>query len=92
MVKKKDKKIILPEFKNEDEERNYWNNFDLSKLDPKDFISASFPNLKLTSHPVSVRIPDAILFSLKEKANKINVPYQSLMKRYIAEGLIKDKI
>lgn len=86
------KPLKIPKFKNEDKEAEFWANVDLSKyLEPSDFERASFPNLKPTSHPVSIRIPDHILVRLKERANEINVPYQSLMKEYIAQGIVRDR-
>lgn len=86
------KPLKVPQFKNEDEEWNFWSNLDLSEyLEPKDFKSVSFPNLKPTSRPISIRIPEYILFRVKEQANEINVPYQSLMKQYIAKGAFGDK-
>ena len=82
------KKLILPRFKNEDEERNFWTKIDLSDYyESEDLAPASFPNLKPTSHPISIRIPDYLLNHVKERANAINVPYQSLIKKYIEEGV-----
>jgi len=85
------KPIKLPKFKNEDEEREFWSKVDLSKhVEKSDFKKVVFPNLKPTSRSISIRIPQSILFSLKEKANKTNVPYQSLIKAYIEKGLSKN--
>lgn len=82
------KQLRLPRFKTEAQERRYWNKVDLSKYyGPKDFERVSFPNLKPTSHPISIRIPDYLLNRVKEKANEINVPYQSLIKEYIKAGV-----
>lgn len=82
------KKLVLPKFKNEDEERDFWAKLDLSEYyEPSDMVSVSFPNLKPTSHPISIRIPDYLLNRVKEKANAINVPYQSLIKQYIEKGV-----
>jgi len=81
------KKLILPKFKNEDEERDFWWKIDLSEYyEPKDMVSVSFPNLKPTTRPISLRIPEYIINRVKEKANAINIPYQSLMKQYIEKG------
>ncbi len=82
------KPINVPKFKNEDEERKYWSSLDLAEyLEPEDFSSVSFPNLKPSTRPVSIRIPVAILNRVKERANETNVPYQSLIKEYISAGL-----
>ncbi len=84
------KKIRLPKFKNEDEERNYWAKFDLSSFSPSDFERVSFPNLKPTSRPISLRLPSHLIARVKEHANEIDVPYQSLIKKYIAQGILKE--
>jgi len=82
------KRLRVPKFKNEDEERGFWNRIDLAKhYRPKDFERVAFPNLKPTSRPVSIRIPVYLLTRLKEKANEINIPYQSLIKEYIKAGV-----
>lgn len=82
------KNVRLPKFKNKKTEQRFWKSFDLSKyFSPEDFESAAFPNLKSTSRPISLRIPELLLFRLKERANELNIPYQSLMKQYIAEGV-----
>jgi predicted DNA binding CopG/RHH family protein len=83
------KQIKLPKFKSEDEERAYWSKTDLSEyFEARDFERVSFPNLKPTTRSISIRIPEYLLNRLKEKANEINVPYQSLIKGYIKKGLL----
>ena len=82
------KQIKIPKFKNEDQEREFWSRIDLSEyLEPSDFERVSFPNLKPTTKPISVRLPEYMIEHLKEKANEIDVPYQSLIKTYIKRGL-----
>jgi predicted DNA binding CopG/RHH family protein len=82
------KKLTLPKFKNEDEERDFWAAIDLSEyFEPDDFEEVVFPNLKPTSQSVSIRIPMTLLARLKERANSMNIPYQSLMKMYMYQGL-----
>ena len=84
------KQLNLPKFKNEDEERAFWNKLDLADyFEPKDFEKASFPNLKPTTRSISLRLPEYILNRLKEKANETNIPYQSLIKSYIKKGLLE---
>ena len=71
----------IPQFKNEDEERNFWAQadtseyFDWSKAEP-----VIFPNLKPSTESISLRLPSILLARIKELANKKDVPYQSLMK------------
>lgn len=82
------KELKLPKFKSEDKERDFWSKVDLSKyFEPSDFVPVIFPNLKPTSTPISIRIPSYLINRLKERANSMDVPYQALIKKYIAEGL-----
>ncbi len=82
------KKLILPKFKNEDQERDFWAKLDLSEYyEPSDLEEVSFPDLKPTSRPISIRIPEYLINRVKEKANEINIPYQSLIKQYIKKGV-----
>lgn len=76
----------IPNFKNEDEERDFWathdatDYFDMSKAQ-----RAYFPNLKPSTETISLRLPQDLLSNLKVLANKQDVPYQSLMKIFLAE-------
>ncbi|OGH14241.1 MAG: hypothetical protein A2687_05960 [Candidatus Levybacteria bacterium RIFCSPHIGHO2_01_FULL_38_26] len=82
------KPLKLPKFKNEDAEEEFWYNLDLSEYyEPSDMERISFPDLKPTSRSISIRIPEYLLNRLKEKANEINIPYQSLIKQYIKKGV-----
>ena len=84
------KPLKIPKFKNEDQERAFWSRFRLDAyFEPGDFVKASFPNLKPSSRAVSLRMPEYLLIRLKERANELNIPYQSLMKEYIARGVLK---
>lgn len=86
------KKLKIPKFKNEDEEREFWWNLDLSEyFEPEDFVPVSFPNLKPTTRPISIRIPEYLLNRVKEQANELNIPYQSLIKQYIQKGVFSSK-
>lgn len=86
------KKLKVPVFKNEDEEREFWWKLDLSEyFEPDDFVPVSFPNLKPTTRPISIRIPEYLLMRVKEKANELNIPYQALIKQYIQKGVFSSK-
>lgn len=86
------KELKLPKFNNENEERDFWQKIDLSDyFEPGDFEPVSFPNLKMSSRSISIRIPEYLLNRVKEKANAINIPYQSLIKKYIADGALRKK-
>ena len=82
------KPLRLPKFKTEDEERDFWAKIDLADyFESKDFQAVSFPNLKPSSRAISIRLPEPMILRLKEQANERHVPYQSLIKQYITEGL-----
>jgi len=84
------KQLKLPKFKDEDEEREFWARIDLSEyFEPSDFVPVSFPNLKPTTRSISIRIPEYLIVRVKEQANALDIPYQSLMKQYIAKGAFK---
>ena len=76
----------MPKFKSEDEERDFWASHDLiDYFDTSKAVRATFPNLKLSTQPVSIRLSQSLLDALKTAANKRDVPYQSLMKVYLSE-------
>jgi len=80
----------IPKFKSEQEERKFWQTHDSSKyLDWSKAEKASFPNLKLTSKPVTIRLPQSMIDRLKIKAHKKDMPYQTLMKDILFRGLAK---
>jgi predicted DNA binding CopG/RHH family protein len=81
------KKLKVPKFKNEDEERDFWSSIDLSEyFEPKDFVPVSFPNLKPTSKPISIRLPEFLINRIKERANKTGVAYQALIKTWLHQA------
>lgn len=82
------KPLKLPKFKNEDEERDFWAKINLADYyEPSDARPVSFPNLKPTSRSISIRLPEYLLDRIKEQANEINVPYQSLIKGYLKKAV-----
>lgn len=86
------RELKIPKFKSEEEERDFWAKLDLFKyFEAEDFERVSFPNLKPTSRAISIRIPEYLLNRVKEKANEINIPYQSLIKQYIKKGIFLSK-
>lgn len=83
-MKKNLKKI--PQFRNEDEEREFWAMHDSTDyVDWNKAVRASFPNLKPSTRTITLRIPDSLFYDLKMLANKKDVPYQSLMKIFLAD-------
>jgi len=86
------KELKIPKFKNEEHEREFWTKIDLADyFESADFASVSFPNLKPTSRSISIRLPEYLIIRIKEQANELDVPYQSLMKRYLAQGALEER-
>ncbi len=78
----------IPTFKNEEEERLFWETHDSTDyIDMSRARSVRFPNLKKTTKSISVRLPVDMIDALKVKANSMDVPYQSLIKMILSEGL-----
>ena len=80
----------MPKFADEAEERAFWEtpgNDSTEYFDASKAVRAVFPNLKATTTSISLRLPDALLAHIKAMANKLDVPYQSLMKLWLAEKL-----
>jgi predicted DNA binding CopG/RHH family protein len=78
----------IPKFKSESEERAFWESksndtseyFDWSKAEV-----VELPNLQPSTKTISLRLPQNLLDRIRAKANRLDVPYQSLMKVWLAE-------
>jgi len=80
----------IPDFKSEAEEREFWQSHDSTEyVDWSKAERVSFPNLKLTTKPVTVRLPQSMIDRLKIQAHKRDMPYQALMKEILFKGLAK---
>ena len=78
----------LPEFKTEAEERVFWEKHDSSEfLDWRKAKLAAFPNLKPSTKTISLRLPEGLLDRIKIEANKRDMPYQSLIKAWLADDV-----
>jgi predicted DNA binding CopG/RHH family protein len=78
----------IPKFKSEDEEREFWATHDSADyVDWSRAKAVSFPQLKPSTRTISLRLPEALLENLKMLANKRDVPYQSLLKVFLAERI-----
>jgi Uncharacterized protein conserved in bacteria len=78
----------IPEFASEAEERKFWEDHD--STDYVDWSKArrvTFPNLKPSTQSISLRLPVSLLERIKAEANKRDVPYQSLIKMWLAEKI-----
>ena len=76
----------IPTFRSEAEERRFWETHDsMDYVDWSKAQRASFPNLKPTTRSISLRLPESLLERIKIAANKRDMPYQSLIKAWLAE-------
>ncbi|MDO9581689.1 MAG: BrnA antitoxin family protein [Desulfomicrobium sp.] len=75
----------IPIFKTEAEEREFWESHDSTDyVDWKKARPVSLPNLKPSTRTISLRLPEALLDRIKIEANKRDMPYQSLIKAWLA--------
>jgi predicted DNA binding CopG/RHH family protein len=78
----------IPEFASETEERAFW---EAPRNDSTEYIDwsrakiVSFPNLRPSTKTISLRLPEDLLDAIRSRAHKLDVPYQSLMKLWLAE-------
>lgn len=78
----------VPKFTNEARERAFWENHDSAgHVDWSRAERARFPNLKPSTTAISLRLPLPLLERIKIEANKRDVPYQSLIKTWLAEKM-----
>jgi predicted DNA binding CopG/RHH family protein len=78
----------IPHFRSERAEREFWETHDSTDyLDWSKAQHARFPNLKPSTTAISIRLPVSLLEEIKIAANKRDVPYQSLIKTWLAEKL-----
>ena len=78
----------IPKFKNEDEERTFWAIHDSTEyINWKKAKKVTLPNLKPSVKSISLRLPESMIEELKLLANKKDVPYQSLLKIFLAERI-----
>jgi predicted DNA binding CopG/RHH family protein len=81
----------IPKFRNEDEERKFW-----ATHDSTEYVNWSkgkrvvLSNLKPSIRTISLRLPESMIEELKLLANKRDVPYQSLLKIFLAERIDKE--
>ncbi len=81
----------IPNFKTEDEERQFWSKSDSTDhLDWANSKKETFPNLKPSTKTISLRLPESMLDELKSLANKRDVPYQSLIKIMLKERIDRE--
>jgi len=78
----------LPKFPSEDREREFWAKHDSTEyVDWKKAERLALPHLKPSLKTISIRLPAAMIEDLKVLANRRDVPYQSLLKVFLAERI-----
>ena len=78
----------IPTFEDEDAEREFWSTADSTEyLDWSKAKRVTLPNLRPSLRTISLRLPEAMIAELKLLANKRDVPYQSLLKVFLADRI-----
>jgi predicted DNA binding CopG/RHH family protein len=86
------KPTSITEFASEDDARQFWSTHDSTALiDWKSAERRHFPNLKPSLRNISLRLPVSMIEDLKILANRRDVPYQSLLKVFLAESLERER-
>ena len=81
-------KKAVPTFKSEAEERCFWETHDSTEyVDWTRSAAVRLPNLKPSTQTISLRLPLGLLERIKVEANRRDMPYQSLIKAWLAEQL-----
>lgn len=82
----------IPKFATEAAEQKFW-----AKADTTEYFDWTrarrvvFPNLRPSTTPISMRLPETLLTDIRRLANEQDVPYQSLMKVYLAERVAEER-
>ncbi len=78
----------VPDFASEEEERIFWETHDSADaVDWSKAQRARFPNLKPSTRSISLRLPEPMLERIRQEANRRDMPYQSLIRMWLAEKL-----
>ena len=82
----------IPTFETEDQERDFWSSRDSTEyVDWSTARGVTLRNLKPSTKTISIRLPQSLLDDLKLLANKRDVPYQSLLKIFLAERTAQER-
>ncbi len=78
----------IPDFQNEDEERDFWATHDSTDyLEWDDAQQVIFPKLKPSTKTISLRLPESMLNEIRLLANKRDLPHQSLIKVFLQQRI-----
>jgi predicted DNA binding CopG/RHH family protein len=84
----------IPKFKEEADERAFWESPENDSTEYVDWSKAklvTFPRLKPSTETISLRMPEDVLNSIRDHARRIDIPYQSLIKLWCAERVAELK-
>jgi predicted DNA binding CopG/RHH family protein len=82
----------IPVFRSDEEAGEFWMTHDTTEyLDWSTARRVRFPKLRPSTATISLRLPQAMLDELRVLANQRDVPYQSLLKVYLAERLAAER-
>ena len=91
MPKQKQQKPI-PKFDTEEQEQEFWASHDSTEyVDWSQARRVVLARLKPSTQTISLRLPESLLEELKLLANKRDVPYQSLLKVFLAERVAQER-
>lgn len=93
-MKKRAKKRLkpVPVFRSDEDASEFWMTHDTTEyLDWSKARRVAFPKLRPSTATISLRLPQALLDELRILANQRDVPYQSLLKVYLAERIAKER-
>ena len=93
-MKKRAKRALkpIPTFRSDEEAGAFWLTHDTTDyIDSSKARRVSFPNLRPSTATISLRLPQGLLNDLRILANERDVPYQSLLKVYLAERIAKER-
>ena len=90
-VMKKPTKIPVPKFTSEEQEREFWATADSTRyIDWNKAKRSIFPDLKPSVRSISLRLTELLIANVKVLANKRDIPYQTLLKSFLAERVDKE--
>lgn len=92
MAKRAKKLKAIPEFATDEEAGAFWMTHDTTDyLDWSKARRVTFPNLRPSTATISLRLPQGLLNELRTLANERDVPYQSLLKVFLADRVAKER-
>jgi predicted DNA binding CopG/RHH family protein len=92
-MRKRAKKLKpMPTFRSDEEFGEFWMTHDTTEyFDLSKARRGVFPNLRPSTSTISLRLPQGLLDDLRALANERDVPYQSLLKVYLAERVAHER-